>query len=249
MKVASVWILAIAFVTSCAGTDVGNGVVDIDFAIYNSGTSSAESQRVSQAAPVGIEITNAWVAVERIRFRDAANCSGSSEAEFAGPFAVDMLSVGIPNSLDRLQVPFIDYCRFEFRWDVVSDAELANIPAELVGASILIEGTRDDGKQFVVRSKRSDELRLNARDDVFSVAETTSALFVAFDVQTLFDGVDLDNATVGSNGRIRIENGNNDDLLSVFDDNLAIAVKLFDDNDGDKQLDPDERDDTDVLAE
>ena len=38
-------------------------------------------------------------------------------------------------------------------------------------------------------------------------------------------------------------------LLGVFDDNLADAAKLFDDNDGDKELDPEERDNTDVLAE
>jgi len=137
----------------------------------------------------------------------------------------------------------------EFRWDVPNDGEMTDIPAELVSASILIGGMRNEGHEFVVRSERSDEIRLDARNDVFSVDESTSALFVGFDVQPLFDGIDLDNATIGSGGIIRIEDGANDDLLAIFDNNLIKAIQLFDDNDGDKRLDPEERDDTDVLAE
>ncbi len=236
---------------ACTGTDVGNGVVDVDFAIYDSNasmTSALSSDAVSYAAPAGIVVTSAWVVVERIRFRDASNCDGDNQLEFVGPFAIDMLNPGIQDSLGDLSVPLTNYCRFEFRWDAFRADELVNAPTELVGASILIQGKRSDDTPFVVRSDRGDEVRLDAVDDSFSVDETTGALFVALDIQLLFDGVDLDSAVV-NNGTIRIEDGINDDLLAVFDDNVIKATKLFDDNDGDKELDPEERDETDILAE
>lgn len=238
--------IAVLLPTSCAGTDVGNGFVDVDFALYDSAESAAAALN---AAPAGLAVTNAWVAVERVRLRSAASCEGDSELELVGPFAIDMLAAGAPAALSDLEVSYVDYCRFELRWDELDDGSAPGAPDELVGASVLIEGTRGDGTPFVLRSERGDQLRLDARDGSFSIDEMTSALFVAFDAQTLFDEVDLDAAVVGGDGVIRIEDGANDDLLETFDDNLATAAKLFDDNDGDKELDPDERDETDVLAE
>lgn len=232
---------------ACTGTDVGNGIVDVDFALYDSKESAGGTAR-AQAAPDGLSVDNAWVTVERVRLRDAASCDGETEVEFIGPFAVDMLAPGTPEALSGLEVSFADYCRFELRWDALRQAQ-DGVPAELVDASILIEGTREDGTRFILRSERGDELRLDARDGAFSVDEMTSALFVAFDAQGLFDQVDLDGAEVGTGGVIRIENGSNEELLRTFDDNLTDAAKLFDDNDGDKELDPEERDQTDVLAD
>lgn len=110
-------------------------------------------------------------------------------------------------------------------------------------------GTCGDGIPFVLRSDRSDELRLDAVDGAFPIDATTHALFVAFDGAGLFAGVDLDAAAVGDDGVIRIEDGSNDALLSAFEANLDAATRLFDDDDGDGDLDADERDPDDVLAE
>ncbi|NNE35846.1 MAG: hypothetical protein HKN13_11440, partial [Rhodothermales bacterium] len=105
-------ILTTALLWSCTGTDVGNGIVDVDFAVYD----SSESSALAAAAPPGLTITSAWVAVERVRLRDAASCEGETEAEFIGPFAVDMLAAGSIPELSGLEVLFTDYCRFELRW-------------------------------------------------------------------------------------------------------------------------------------
>ena len=240
-------ILSFVLLCACTGTDVGNGVVDVDFAIYDS--ESTSQGLFSQAAPAGIRVTNAWVTVQQIRLRDASDCSGDEEFRLDGPFAVDMLDSGTPEALQDINVTLSDYCRFEFRWDFLDEKLSTNHPDELLGTSVLIQGFRSDKTPFIVRSQRADELRLDARETSFSIDETTSALFVSFDIQALFDNVNLDVAQIGTSGVIRIEEGDNENLLDIFDDNLVNAAKLFDDNDGDKELDPEERDNTDVLAE
>ncbi len=233
---------------SCTGTDIGNPVVDMDFALYDSEGSTAAVKSRLAVAPVGLVVDTAWVTVERIRLRPADDCDGSARDEFVGPFAIDMLAAGPAPALTSLEVSTTSYCRVEFRWDALRE-EGTGAPGELLDASILLGGRRADGTRFILRSERGDEMRLDARDGSFTVDDLTNALFVTFDVQDLFDGLDIDSAEVGDNNIIRIEDGENDDLLSVFDNNLADAAKLFDDKDGDGELDPDERDSTDVLAD
>lgn len=233
---------------SCTGTDVGNPVVDMDFALYDSDESTAAAKSRLTVAPAGLIVDTAWVTVERIRLRPADDCEGGARDEFLGPFVVDMLAPGPTPALTDLEVSAASYCRVEFRWDALRD-EATGAPDELLNASILLQGRRADGTRFILRSERGDEMRLDARNGSFTVDDLTSALFVTFDVQDLFDGIDIDGADVGGNNTIRIEDGENDDLLAIFDDNLADAAKLFDDKDGDGELDPEERDSTDVLAE
>lgn len=222
--------------------------MDMDFALYDSDESTSSAKSQLAVAPAGLSVDNAWVVVERIRLRDATDCDGGTQDEFIGPFAVDMLAPGAAPALSNLEVTATSYCRVEFRWDALREGDIVGAPTELVGASILLEGRRADGTRFVLRSERGDELRMDARDGAFTVDDLTSALFVTFDVQDLFDGVDIDAAEL-ENGTIRIEDGSNEDLLVVFDNNLVDAAKLFDDNDGDGELDPEERDDTDILAD
>ncbi len=234
--------------SACTGTDVGNPVVDVDFALYNE--DFEDQGTAAQPAPgETISVTDAWVSVDRVRLRDAANCDGNAEVELTGPFAVDMLAPGAIPELSGLAVPPLGYCRFELRWDALDGAPPAGAPSELAGASIFVAGARGDGTPFIVRSDRNDELRLDAIGGAFDVSDTTHALFVGFDGARLFAGVDLDGATVDGTGVIRIEPGSNDDQLQAFDDNVADATELFDDDDDDGLLDPDERDAADILAD
>lgn len=251
MKIPSklIWAFAVLLPISCTGTDVGNPVVDIDFAVYDSDPPGSSAQARLAVAPSGLNVDTAWVIVERIRLRAASDCEGGTQDEFVGPFAVDMLAAGAPPALSGLAVSATSFCRIELRWDELGEGVIAGAPAELVGASILLEGRRGDGTRFVVRSKRGEELRLDARATAFTIDDLESALFVTFDVQDLFDSVDIDAAEVGDDNIIRIEEGSNDELLAIFDENLDAAAKLFEDLDGNGELDPDERNDTDVLAD
>lgn len=245
-----IWALAAISPLSCTGTDVGNPVVDIDFAVYDSDPPDSSARVQLAVAPAGLVVDKAWVVVERIRLRAAADCEGGAQDEFVGPFAVDMLAPGAPPALSGLEVSASSYCRIELRWDALGDGDLSDVPAELVEASILLEGRRADSTRFVVRSRRGDELRLDARAAAFTIDDLTSALFVAFDVQDLFDGVDIDAAEIGEDNTIRLEQGSNEEMLAIFDDNLADAARLFGDDDGNGELDLEERDDdADILAE
>lgn len=239
-------VIASCTVLSCTGTDVGNGFVDVDMVLYDSAGSSSRSQ--STVAPDGLVVTEAWVAVDRVRLRRAAPCDDTSVTELAGPYAVNMLARGSVGELQGIEVETTGYCRFELRWDELDEAG-NGAPAELVGASIYIAGTRQDGTEFVLRSRRNDELRLDARDGAFTIDAMTHALFVAFDVQNLFDGVDIDNADIGADDTIRIEEGSNEVLLDQFDANLAVSADLFDDDDDSGDLEAGERDDADTLAD
>lgn len=235
-------------VGACTGTDVGNPVVDVDFELYNE--SFVDDGAATLWAPGDtIELTEAWMTIGRVRLRDALNCNGGAEIERLGPFAVNLLDPQPVAELTDLESPVPAYCRFEVRWEVMADPPAAPAPAELLGASILIKGNRGDGTPFVLRSDRNDELRLDAVNGQFTIDDATNALFVGFDAKRLFAGVDLEGAIADGDGIIRIEPGSNDAQLADFDDNLDYASELFDDDDGDGRLDPDERDSTDILAD
>jgi hypothetical protein len=219
---------------ACTGTDVGNPIVDVDFALLQTQSPYAVNQ--------------AWLAVDRIRLRSSAACDGAAEREFEGPFAVDLLAPGPAEQLAGLDVPSGGYCRFEVKWNAFSSGLPPGTPPELVEASIAITGVRGDGTAFVLRSARDDELRLDAVAGEFTIDEATAALFVGLDTARLFTGVDLDAAVVDPDGTIYIDGQNNPTLLDAFDLNLRDAASLFDDDDGNGELDANESDAADALA-
>lgn len=231
---------------ACTGTDVGNGAVDVDFAIFDSKEEAGSAARA--VAPDGVTLGEAWVAVDRLRLRQGDDCSGGTEHRFDGPFVVDMRASGPSGALSALDIPPGAYCRFEMGWSGLEDAQL-EAPVELLGASFLLTGTRMDGTAFVLRSERNDDMRLDARNLSFSIEKKGDGLFVAFDLQILLDGVDLDGVEPGPDGAIRIERGANEALLEIFDSNLHAAAKLFRDQDGDGELGSMEHNDTDALAD
>lgn len=217
---------AAAALAACTGTDVGNPAVDVHFAAYN------------LTAPEGT-VAEATMQVERLRLRPfSAGCDGDDEIEIEGPFAVDLTSPTAIDALTDLELTAEAYCRFELRWHPDDDTDLA----------IVVTGEAD-GTPFEVRSRRNDELRLDATDaDGFTVGDATSALFVAFDMAAWLDGVDVAGAELDGDGVAVIDDDANGDLLDVFEDNVTDAADLFDDDDGDGALDDDEHDDGDELA-
>lgn len=217
---------AAAALAACTGTDVGNPAVDVNFAAYNLTAPSATVDR-------------ATMQVERIRLRPAADCDGGAEIEIEGPFAIDLTTPTSIGDLTDVEIEAQAYCRLELRWHPDDDSGLA------------IEVSGDaDGTPFDVRSRRNDELRLEATDaDGFTIDDATSALFVAFDMAAWLDGVDVASAELDGDGVAVIDDDANGDLLDVFEDNVTDAADLFDDDDGDGSLDDDEHGDGDELAE
>ncbi len=220
---------------ACEGTEVGNPF-HLGLAAYN----------VMPAA--GITVDQAWLVVDRVRFRPTADCEGDADIERTDQLAIDIRTGVIPPALRELAGTSSSYCRIELRWKGLDGAVPAGAPAELAGASVVVVGTRGDGKRFVIRSTRSDELKLRARGAGIGVGGIT-ALFAGFDLTAWLSGIDLATATVGADDVVRLDDTNNLALRDLFDDNVAAAAKLFADRDGDERLDDDERDDDDALAD
>lgn len=250
MRQAGATILVSILVFACTGTDVGNPVVDLDFSLHEGepgGTSAVARETISEAT-LGLVFEEAWVVVDRIRLREGSDCSGAAGFEIVGPYFVDLFGQGTLPALRDVEVPGDQFCRFEFRWDA-EDIVPMDAPPALSEASFLIAGTREDSTPFVLRSRRVDEFRLDAKDQTFSINDATGTLFVSFETDTLFAGIDLSAAEIGTEGVITIDDRNNKDLLDRFDDNLAAATKLFDDDDDDGELDVDESVDAEILAD
>lgn len=242
-------LLAAVFFASgaCTGSDVGNGITDIDFDVH--GEIPDESSALLRGGGGSTTVSDVWVSIDRIRLRDAATCDGDTEIDLRGPFAVNARLPGTPPELSDIEVTATSYCRFELKWSAF-DGDASNVPSELVGASFLIKGNRGDGTPFVLRSERGDDLRLDARDSAgFTIDEATSGLFVGADLADLFRGIALAAADVSVDDVIRIDRDNNRALLDAFEDNVDDFTALFADRDGDGELDPDERDETDALTQ
>jgi hypothetical protein len=247
------WWPLLALAAGCIGTDVGNPgdddggperpdadepgdtvVVDLDVALYDDAAS---------LLPSGARIELAWVNVGRVRLRRAGVCEDEVELDIRGPIPDDMLTPGAPEPLQGIELADDHYCRVDFEWDPLEASPGGDVPPALVEHSFLIEGERGDGTPFVLRSDRGDEIRLDAVDDAvgFPIDAATGALFVALDAEALFAGIDLDAAQVGSDGVIRIDDDENDELIDRFEANLEAAARLFGDLDGNGVLDEDER--------
>jgi len=210
--------------TGTDGTDVGNPVtVDLEFASYGRETAAAVVER-------------ATVAVERVRLRPAANCEGGAEIELEGPFTLDLTRPSGLADLTGLDLAGRAWCRFEMTWH----------PDETSDLAILVAGSAG-GDPFEIRSRRNDELRIEALDDAGFTVDA-AALFVAFDMEAWLDGIDLAGADRDAGGAIVVSDDSNRDLLDRFEANVESATALFADRDGDGALDDDEHDDADALA-
>jgi hypothetical protein len=237
LLVAALGLVSTACAEENAGTEVGNPIlVDIGFTVHN------------QTGIEALAVDTAWMAVERIRLRRADVCEDEPGIVILGPIATDLLAGGAPPELTGVALRAGDYCRFEFEWDAFSTGLPPHAPPELVDAAIAITGRRGDGARFVLRSDRSDEVRMDAVNGAFTLDEATRMLFVSLDMGRLFQGVELDDAVVSADGVIYIDDRRNDDLLDRFEDNLRAASRLFRDLDGDGALAPGEAGDDDVLA-
>jgi len=221
--------LALALVAGCGngdgvgstGTDVGNPIeVELAFTAYD-------------LVAGEVVVDQASIAVERIRLRPADDCEGGAEIELAGPFTLDLLD---PEGLAGLPLDAEAWCRIEMTWH----------RDEATNTAIRVAGNAA-GDRFEIRSRRNDELRIEALDaGGFTVDQ--AALFVAFDMAIWLDGVDLAGAERAQDGSIAVSEESNRDLLERFEGNVESASRLFADGDGDGALGDDEHDDSDALG-
>ena len=246
---ASLWSLLASLLVGCTGTDVGNPVVDIDFALHSDESSTSITYTHSAISAGPIAVTDGWVSVAEIRLRSGAECADELELEIPSGVPVDLFASGSAEGLSDFMLQENDYCRLSVTWDGFTGQLPAQAPAELAGSAIVLQGTRTDGTKFLLWSDQDEKLLFDARNGTFPIASSTQGFIVGLNATKLFDGIDLDTAIVSSNGIIRISPTDNEKILDTFQRNLSNASKLFEDRDDDGDLNPDEHEEDDIIAE
>jgi hypothetical protein len=228
-------LILLPFILLSCGTETGNPVISLQFLLD-------ESQAQAKTT-----ITLAQISAKQIELRNAIDCNGKAEIELQGPFLLDLLAPEPPQSLQNITLKGGAYCRFEFEWNASQESTTGASP-ELTGKAIVVGGTLPDQTPFIIRSERNGKVRLENGAGSFPIDQATNALFVAFRADALLANLDFTTVTPDANGVLRIESGLNENLLEQFEDNLEQALRLFDDDNGDNELEADEAEDEDILA-
>lgn len=216
-----------------AGTDVGNGrsAIQVDARGYGLPVASGESMVLES----GERIDRLFVAVEGIRLEPGTSCEsgGGGEIDVEGPLVADLLAQGFTGGPVRFDADSGMFCELRFTFHALSDPGPSGLPPELAGLSIVVEGERADGSVFRIASDRGDELRLEAKDEAFTLADPEEPLFLAFDLSSWIAAVDL--SSLGP-GPVEVSDDVNQDRLASFEEAVEISVRLFEDIDKDGVL-------------
>jgi hypothetical protein len=255
MKIESKLITVTALLLSgCVATDVGNPddgefAATVDFVGYEAnGGANAEPMPTGLTLASGVEIDRVVVGFDRFKLRDAEDCEGDSEIDVERYVVSELLEGSDYPELPRIVRDVRQFCRFELEVKKVSALDQPDgAPDEIVDRAVWIEGRLPDGTPFTIETREDDKLRLEpTRGEFFELPDGESRLFLAFDLNTWFDGLSFDD--VGEeeedepveDGVLRIDAGVDEDWTKQFRENLVNSARLFRDLDDDGQLDAEE---------
>ncbi len=250
------------------GSEIGNpkkptGGVAISIVGYQS--SLLQALQWGDLTVSGLDVTTAQIVLDQIRFRPALGCEDSepvsqelSQEEkdplrFDGPFVVDLLETGTVSGLEEINIPAGAYCRIKLILKKL-DSNVSEGDT-IAGKSVLIEGTRGDGLKFRVSLEVDEEFKLENEEGGFNInaAGSLDRFFIAFDLDQWFVSTALNTASLevsfdeNEEPIILIDKDNNTETHQAIINNLKLSADLFEDQDDDNKLDPDEQDDP--LAE
>lgn len=235
-------------VASCGprgGTDVGNGAT-VSFNLKGFERAPSASTKSLKLAS-GDTIDEVWIAVERLRLTPGTTCEESNDpVQAEGPLVADLLAQGLVGiDPPEAMVKAGDYCRLQLDLhELQADERPSGAPADLVGAALLMRGTRADGVPFMVKTKTSVEFRLRAKDTAFHI-EGGVPFIIGFELSSMVASLDLGTLTGPS---IVIDEATNTDRLDAFNEALKTSPRLFVDEDEDGDLSSGESDDSKELA-
>jgi hypothetical protein len=247
---------------SIGGTETGNATA---ISLRVIGYQSTQFQSPLTTLTVnGLEVTTARVVLDRIRFRPFSGCqnnasddSSEEEVEFNGPFVIDLLDPMAVSGLENLIVPTGRYCRVELTFKKLELPEGVDSDDPIVNRSILIEGNRFDGTSFQLVTEQDEKFRLENETTGFLITSSSevAVLFIAFDLDQWFQGIDLSNPSVqiskdeSGHPIILINDVSNEKLQETIEDNIKLSAALFEDEDEDEDLDPAEEEDSLAAGE
>jgi len=189
-----------------------------------------------------LALTQAQMVLDQVTFRPASFCNtsgennGASEASFAGPFVLDLLDPQIIPGLENLPIAPGQYCQLGLTFKELQ-------------FSVFLTGARADGTPFQMTAILNDTFDVNTPDG-FSIepSPTTLILFIAFDLDDWFQGVDLSDPSIevstGPDGNpiIYLSETQNPSAQGKIVENIQDSPDLFGDRNGNNNLDQDEQD-------
>jgi len=211
--------------------------VTLTFAVYSS---TPDTIDVTSSAKTRIDAV--WIGFQDARLRPSTACKGAdAKAVVAGSFTVELVKHYATTTETKLEIA--RYCAFEVQLRRTK-GRATGAPSELKGASIVVEGRRSDGVRFTIRSRLDTALALRAADlEGFAIPDGGAHWIAGVDIARWLESVDLlEVAADGSRGRtVVIDEKSNTELLSRFNANIERGVALFEDRNGDRNLDAEER--------
>lgn len=226
---------------ACTGTDVGNPVES------RNGVSLLEST-FQAGAELGMNsgrVTDAWIVVEDMRLYRGEGCDDRF-ARFDKPVALDLQGRGFPDGFASINLS--QACEIEFDLEPFDEGFPAAAPEGLRGVAVYFAGSWGENGRFELRIRSMEDIEITSRDARLGTGAET--LFFAVVAREIFSQNYLDTAQVDTDGVVRIEEGQNDSLRISMEAALRTAFRIYDDDDGNGELDADEYDDEDdILAQ
>ena len=186
-----------------------------------------------------VDVTKFMVNIEDLELKideldeRSASESTHSEAEFSGPFIVDLLTDALGSDFTSAEIPVGTYDELEFDLTPSRDAS-----SDLDGKSVLMEGSIERVPfVFWTDEEESFEINFSGGGGDLVVENTGFVLFVDFNLDALF----------GANGTIDLsqaQDGNGDGVIEISPDdtdgNNILAVKILSELEEATELDEDE---------
>ena len=235
MRNPALWTLLVAFGTGCLTTDVGNPVeAKVDFKGYE------EEPVNALTLDNGITIDRAFVSVAGLRFADADNCATDQTVDFAPRVTIDLLSGTTSPEIPVIRREMHRFCAVHMSFAPVpsnpTDDMILAEEAEMAGYSVLVEGTRADGRPFVLRASFEDAFEIDAVSSAFEL-DSREHLFVAFAMNEWFDAAMLDAAPGATEETLVIDAQNAPEILDFARHGMTGSTRLFRNLDADDELD------------
>ncbi|MFT5355647.1 MAG: hypothetical protein ACI9KE_002866 [Polyangiales bacterium] len=217
------WMLLLS---ACTGTETGNPFT------MEAGSDIAERQ-ILIPAPM---LTDVWAAIVEVTFIQNEDVSCAPESDRALVALAAPLYVGYADGTSlTLTLEEGAYCGVQIELDDTRAELPIDAPAELDGATLLVEGVLPNRTRFQIRSEAP--LTLTGRaDSPFELQPMDPPLLFAFDFSLIASRIDFATAVLEDSGEIRIDATTNTPLLVAFEGALSDAFRLYRDTDGDGVL-------------
>ncbi len=217
-----------------AGTAVGNGVlVDVKLRGYEQ---ALQVPQMRFAHGVGVDAI--FVSVGPLGLVPTARCQGGGPPQLPGPIVADLRSGGTLGGTTKFASADTSFCKMTLGFHPLSAAETPVAAAPLTGASIYVTGNVDN-VPFTLRSSMAATLALVPGGGPLKLeGPNAHVVFVAFQLDAWFDNLDL--GKLKNNPPIVVDAQHNPDQLAAFDQGVRESAHLFDDANGNGELESNE---------